>query len=126
MNRILLCIGFQLAIAGSLVADSNLQIVDVGLNDHSATPSSVRLVIRNPSSQTRLIHLRVAASSQNGVTNTIENDVRLNGSEQREMELPILLPPGLTGLTDVVADASAGGAAFGHMIFIRDCCTSPT
>ncbi len=111
MKRILLCIAFQLALAGSLIADSNLRIAEVGLHDYSGTPSAVRLVIRNPSSRLQPIHLRLAATNEYDVTNTVTTDVSLNGGEQRELELPILLPPGKTA---IVADASAAGAAFGH------------
>src|SRR5258708_5137395 len=111
MKRILLCIAFQLALAGSLIADSNLRIAEVGLHDYSGTPSAVRLVIRNPSSRLQPIHLRLAATNEYDVTNTVTTDVSLNGGEQRELELPILLPPGKTA---IVADASAAGAVFGH------------
>jgi hypothetical protein len=111
MKRLLLCIGFQLVLAGSLIADSNMHITDVGLHDYSGTPLAVRLVIRNPSSQPQPIHLRLAASNEYGVTNTVTIDFSLNGGEQRDLELPILLPPGKTA---IVADASAAGAVFGH------------
>jgi hypothetical protein len=111
MKFLLLCIGFQMVLAGSLIADSNLRIADVGLHGYSGTPSAVRLVIRNPSSQPQPIHLRLAASNESDVSNTVTTDVSLNGGEQRELELPILIPPGKTA---IVADASAAGAVFGH------------
>jgi hypothetical protein len=111
MKRILLCIGFQLALAGSLSADSNLHITDVGLNGYWGAPSAVRLVVRNPSAQAQPIHLLIAASYKDGgVTNTVENEVFLNGGEQRELEVPILSVPGET----VAADAAIAGVVFGH------------
>lgn len=113
MNRILLCIGFQLALAGSLAADSNLHIVDVGLNGYSGGTSAVRLIVRNPSSQAQPIDLRIASKNKYGYgfTNTAGIEILLNGGEQRELELPILSPP---GTTDIAADASTAGAVFGH------------
>ena len=111
MKRILLCIGFQLALAASLAADSNLRIVDVGLNGYSGATSAVRLVVHNPSSQPQPIDLRIAAGSKYGFTNTVEIEIRLSGDEQRELELPILSPP---GTTEITAEARAAGAVFGH------------
>jgi hypothetical protein len=114
MKRILLCIAFQLALAGSATADSNLHITDVGLNGDFGTPAAVRLLIRNPSSQPQLIHLRITASDKNDGTNSVESDVRLDGGEQRELELPILLDVGYVG---VVADAGLSGTVFAHDTF---------
>jgi hypothetical protein len=111
MRRVLPCTGFVLAFAASLIADSNLRIADVGLHGYSGTTSAVRLIVRNPSPQAQTIHLHVAASSENGVTNTITTDVRLSSGEQRELELPMLIPGGKTAIT---ADATTGGAVFGH------------
>jgi len=111
MKYSLLFITFQLVLAGSLIADSNLRIADVGLHGYPGTPSAVRLVVRDPSSQTQLIHLRLAASSENDFANTVTIDVSLKGGEQRELELPILMP---STKTEIVADASAAGAVFGH------------
>jgi hypothetical protein len=111
MRRLLLCTGFVLAVAASLAADSNLQISDIGLHGYLGTPSAVRLVVRNPSSQAQTIHLQVGASSERDVTNAVSIDIGLNGGEQRELELPILM---LGGKTVVTADATTGGAVFGH------------
>ena len=111
MRRVLPCTAFVLAFAASLIADSSLLIADVGLHGYSGSTSAVRLIVRNPSSQAQTIRLQVAASSENGVTNTIATDIRLSGSEQRELELPILIPG---GKTDITADATSGGAVFGH------------
>jgi hypothetical protein len=116
MNRILLCIGFQLALAASLAADSNLRIVDVGLNGYSGATSAVRLIVRNPSSQAQPIQLHIATSSQWSATSTVSTDVNLNGGEQRELELPILSP---LGTKDITADAEAAGVAFGHDTYDR-------
>jgi hypothetical protein len=112
MRRVLLCTGFVLALAASLIADSNLRIADIGLHDYSSTTSAVRLIVRNPSSEAQTIHLQVAASDQNNVvTNTVTADVSLNGGEQRELELPVLMPGGNAVIT---ADATTAGAVFGH------------
>src|SRR5258708_22236883 len=111
MRRVLWCSSFVLVIAASRIADSNLRIADVGLHGYFATTSAVRVIVRNPSSQTQTIHLQVAASNENGVTNTITSEVTLNSGEQRELELPILMPGGKTAIT---ADALAAGAVFGH------------
>ncbi len=111
MKRIWLCIAFQLAFAATLMADSNLRIVDVGLHGYSGTPSAVRLSVRNPSSQTQVIHLRVAVSNQLEVTNTVIAEVNMQGNEQRELEVPIIVP---TGNMVVNVEANAGGAVFGH------------
>jgi hypothetical protein len=67
--------------------------------------------VRNPSQQPQLIHLRLASSEENNVTNTVTTDVSLNGTEQRELELPILLSP---GKMSIVAQASEAGAVFGR------------
>jgi hypothetical protein len=114
MRRFLLCIGFQLVLAGSLIADSNLHIADVGLHGYSGTPSAVLLIVRNPSPQQQPIHVRVTATNQNEFTNAVTTDVTLNGGEQRELELPIPIPP---GNTEIAADASATGVVFGHDTF---------
>jgi hypothetical protein len=106
-----LCIGFELLLAGSLIADSNLRIADVGLHGYSGNSSAVRLIVRNPSLQPQPIHLRVGATTQNNVTNAVTIDISLNGGEQRELELPILIPP---GKATIAADASAAGVVFGH------------
>jgi len=113
MRRVLLCIGFVLALAASLIADSNLRIVDVGLHGYSGTTSAVRLIVRNPSSEAQTIHLQVAAAGENNNngTNTVTSDVSLSGGEQRELELPVLIPGGNAVIT---ADATTTGAVFGH------------
>ena len=116
MRRVLLCIGFVLAFAASLIADANLRIVDVGLHGYSGTTSSVRLIVRNPSPEAQTIHLQVTARDQNNsiannsVTNTVTADVSLNGGEQRELELPVLMPGGNAVIT---ADATTAGVVFG-------------
>lgn len=112
MRRVLLCTGFVLALAAALMADTNLRITDVGFHGYSGATSSVRVIVRNPSPDPQTIHLQVAVSGQNNVvTNTITADVSLNGGEQRELELPVLMPGGDTVIT---ADATAAGAVFGH------------
>jgi hypothetical protein len=112
MRRAVLCTGFVFGVAASLIADSGLRIVDVGLHGYSgSTPSAVRLIVGNPSVQAQTIHVRVDAGSENSGTNTISTDLRMNGGEQRELELPILIPGGKTVVT---ADAAIGGAVFGH------------
>jgi hypothetical protein len=103
--------GFVLALAASLMADSNLRIVDVGLHGYSGTTSAVRLLVRNPSSEAQTIHLQVSASSERGVTNAVAADVSLKGGEQRELELPVLMPGGETVLT---AEATTASAVFAH------------
>jgi hypothetical protein len=112
MRRVLLCTGFVLALAASLLADSNLRITDVGLHGYSGAPSSVRLIVLNPSPEAQTINLQVAATDQNNsVTNTVTADVSLNGGEQRGLELPLLMPGGNDVIT---ADATTAGVVFGH------------
>src|SRR5580698_6802282 len=112
MRRVLLCIGFVLALAASLIADSNLRITDVGLHGYSGATSSVRLIVRNPSPEAQTMHLQIAATDHNNfITNTVTADISLNGGEQRELELPVLMPGGNGVIT---ADAAAAGVVFGH------------
>jgi hypothetical protein len=111
MRRIILCAGFLLVVAASLIADSNLRIADVGLHGYFGPTSAVRLIVRNPSSQAHTIHLRVAASGQDYVTNAVTSDLSLSGGEQREVELPILMQ---AGKMTVTADAMIADSIFGH------------
>src|SRR5580692_5066138 len=112
MRRVLLCIGFVLALAASLIADSNLRITDVGLHGYSGATSSVRLIVHNPSPEAQTMHLQIAATDhKNFITNTVTADISLNGGEQRELELPVLMPGGNGVIT---ADAAAAGVVFGH------------
>jgi hypothetical protein len=111
MRRVLLCTSFVLILTASLIADSNLQIADVGLHGYYGAPSAVRLNVTNPSSQPQLFHLQVTAGNENEVTNTVTTDLTLSGGEQRTVELPILMFPGKVFIT---ADASSGGAFFGR------------
>ena len=111
MRRAVLCTGFVLAVAASLIADSNLRITDVGLHGYYGTTSAVRLFIRNPSSQPLPIHLQIAVSNEYHVTNTVTTDVTLSGGEQRQLELPVLMPAGKTFIT---ANAMSAGALFGQ------------
>jgi len=111
MRPVLFCTSCVLVLVASLLADSNLRIADVGLHGYSGTNSAARLIVRNPSSQAQTIRLRVAASGENGVTNTVTTDLSLNGDEQRELELPILMPGGKTVIT---AEAITEGAVFAH------------
>jgi len=111
MRRVLQCAGFVLVLAASLIADSNLRITDVGLHGYYGNTSAVRLLVRNPSSQQQLIHLQIAARTQNDVTNTVTADVKLSGGEQRALELPILMAAGKAFIT---ADATTAGASVGQ------------
>jgi len=113
MRRVLLCTSFVLALAASLIADSNLRIADVGLHGYSGTTSAVRLIVRNPSPESQTIHLQVSATGENNNngTNTVTADVSLSGGEQRELELPVLTPGGNAVIT---AEATTSGAVFGH------------
>jgi hypothetical protein len=111
MGRVLLCISFVLVLAASLIADSNLRITDVGLHGYYGTPSAVRLILRNPSSQAQVVHLQVAAGNENDVTNTVTTDVTLSGGDQRALELPVLM---FVGKVVITADASSAGAFFGQ------------
>src|ERR1700691_1724977 len=83
MRRVLACTGLVFVLAASLIADSNLRIADVGLHGYSGTTSAVRIIVRNPFSPAQIIHLQVAASSENDAANTITADVSLSGGEQR-------------------------------------------
>jgi hypothetical protein len=111
MRRVPLCTCFVLVLAVSLLADSNLRIADVGLHGYSGTTCAVRLIVRNPSSQSQTIHVQVTARGENNVTNAVTVDVSLNGGEQQELEMPILMPGGETAIT---ADAIAAGTILGH------------
>ncbi|MGA2004530.1 MAG: hypothetical protein ABSG70_14180 [Terriglobales bacterium] len=111
MRRVLWCIIFLLVITASLVADSNLRITDVGLHGYYGTPSAVRLIVRNPSSQPQVIHLQVAAGNENDVANTVTTDVTLSGDERRAVELPVLM---FAGKVFITADASSAGAFVGQ------------
>jgi hypothetical protein len=111
MRRALSCIGFALALVAPLLADSNLRIVDVGLHGYSGNTSAVRLIVSNPSPGPQTIHLQVAANGDRGITNAVIADVSLNGGEQRELELPVLMPGGETVIT---AEATVAGAVFAH------------
>ncbi len=113
--------GCVLVLAASLMADANLRIADVGLHGYTSTTSAVRIVVRNPSSQPQSIHLRVAARNENDVTDSVTADVELSGGEQRELELPILIPPGQMCISAV---ASVAGVVLGHGLTIPmpNCC----
>jgi hypothetical protein len=115
MRRAVLCAGFVLAASAALIADSGLRIADVGLHGYTATTTAIRVIVRNPSSEPQTIRLQVAAGEENTagntVTNTVTIDVTMSGGEQRELELPVLMPG---GKTVIIADASAAGSAFGH------------
>jgi hypothetical protein len=111
MRRPLLSAAFVFLVAASLIADSNLTIIDVGLHGYVANPSAVRLIVRNPSPEAQTIRLEVTASTENNITNTISTDLTLSGGELRKLELPILMPPGVNIVT---ANATAGGAVFAH------------
>ncbi len=111
MRRVLLWIGFELLLAASLRADSNLRIADVGLHGYYGNPSAIRLIVRNPFSQSQPVHLRVSVTAQWGATNVLTADVSLNGGEQREVELPVAITGGKMQIT---AEASASGAVVGH------------
>jgi len=83
-----LCTSFVLVLAASLIADANLRIIDVGLHGYYGTPSAVRLILRNPSSQPQVIHVQITAGNENGVnTNIVTTDVTLSGGEQRTLRL---------------------------------------
>jgi len=111
MRRVLLCISFVLVIAASLIAETNLRITDVGLHGYSGTTSAVRLIVQNPSSQPQFIQLKVTASGDYDVTNSVTTGVPLSGGERRTLELPVLMPSGKTVIT---ADATMAGELFGH------------
>ncbi len=111
MRRVLSCTSFVLLLTASLIADSNLHIIDVGLHRYYGATSAVRLIVSNPSSQPQLVHVQVAAGSGNDVTNTVITDVPLSGGEQRTLELPVLIHPGDVSIT---ADASSAGVFFGR------------
>jgi|HubBroStandDraft_6_1064221.scaffolds.fasta_scaffold52031_3 hypothetical protein len=112
MRRALWCSGFVLVIASSLIADSNLRIVDVGLHGYSGTTSAVRLIVGNPFPEAQTIHLQVSATGENNNgTNTVTADISLSGGEQRELELPVLMPGGNAAIT---ADAKTAGVVFGQ------------
>jgi hypothetical protein len=108
----MLCAGFLLVAAGLLVADSNLRITDVGLHGYSGTISAVRVIVRNPSSQRQIIHLRVVASGESGSRGSATTDVELGGGEERELELPLLLT--LFGKTTITAVANVAAVVLGQ------------
>jgi hypothetical protein len=106
MRRGFLCAGFVFVLASSLVADSNLHISDVGLHGYFGTISAIRVSVRNPSSQPQTVHLRLVASSENGVSDSATTEVELSAGEQRGLELPLLIPPGKTTITAVANNAA--------------------
>jgi len=106
MRHFLLCTGFLLVVATSLIADSNLRIADVGLHGYSGSTCAVRLVVRNPSLQKQTIHLRLASRNENEVSGSVTADIELGGGEQREVELPILIFPGKTTISAVASVAA--------------------
>jgi hypothetical protein len=67
-------------------------------------------MVRNPSSQAQSIHLRLVASSEGGYR-SVTTEVELSGGEQRELELPILLP---IGKATVTAEATTASGVFGR------------
>lgn len=111
MKYILLCIGSAFALCSPLIADSNLRITDVGLHGYYGNPAAVRIEIRNPFPQPQPIHVRITAKNGNLVTDVVTADFRLDGGEQREVELPIVISPGKAA---IAADASVAGTVFGH------------
>src|SRR5271168_1618379 len=94
MRRLALVATFVFALVASLFAQSYLRIQDVGLHGYSSAPAAVGLSIRNPSTQAQSIRLRVAVSDYSGEISAVTSDVWLNGSEERRLELPVLLNPG--------------------------------
>lgn len=111
------CIGLILALSAYTYADSNLRISDIGLHGYSGTPCPVRLNVRNPSSQKQSIHLKVAAIDGWGNANSmVSSDVSVDAGEERQVELPILLPEGETKIT---ADAFLGKSFLGHDVYTK-------
>lgn len=110
------CVCIVFALSAYLCADSNLRITDVGLHGYRGTPCAVRLVVRNPSSHEQSVHLRVAAADGWTGTDTVSSDVSLNGGEERQLELPLLISAGGTKIT---ADAAAEGSAVGHDVYAK-------
>jgi hypothetical protein len=106
-----ICLSLVLALAPPLFGDSNLRIADVGLEGYMGTPGAVRVIVRNPSSESQFIHLLVSLSDSGGTTQTITSDISLSGGEQRQLELPVVFEG---GKTKIAAEASAGGSVFGR------------
>jgi hypothetical protein len=108
------CAGIVLTLSACLFADSNLRITDAGLHGYGGTPAAVQLIVRNPSPQPQTVHLRIAVGDALTDKASVEADVSLNGTEERQLELPVVIPAGQTKIT---ADAFAGGAVFGHDVY---------
>jgi hypothetical protein len=114
-----LCASFVIVLAASLLADTkltdtepadaNLRITDVGLHGYYSTTAAVRLALRNPSTEPRAVRLQITVSSEYGPTNTVTTDITLSGGEQRQLELPVLMPGGKTLVT---ANATSAGTSF--------------
>lgn len=100
-----------LLLAAPLCADSNLRISDVGLHGYLGSPSAVRLIVRNPSSQIQLIRLQVTASDSMGTANRVTSDVSLRGDEKRQLELPLQIADEANKVT---AEAVTAGSVFGR------------
>jgi hypothetical protein len=109
MRRLGLRIYLLFALITPLVADANLQIKDVGLHGYTGTPSVVEIALHNPSPRSQAIHLQIAAGNKENVLSTVTSDLTLNGGEQRELEVPVLIPYETTKLK---VEASIGGSVF--------------
>jgi hypothetical protein len=78
MRRLLLYSGLVWLLAASLVAESNLRIVDVGLHGYSGpTTTAARLQVRNPSLHAQTLHLQMTVSGEDGITIGVTTDVLL-------------------------------------------------
>ena len=109
--------GLIVALSACMFADSNLRITDVGLHGYLGSPSAVRMVVRNPSAQPQSIHLQLQLTGGGwGDAHTVSSDLSLAGSEQRELELPMLIRGGFNKIT---ADAIGGGRVFGHDAYVK-------
>ena len=104
------CVISVFAPASPLLADANVRIADVGLNGYYSSITAVRVVLTNPSPQPQSIHLQVAATGQNEVTNSVTTEVLLGGLEQRTLELPVEIPAQST----LTATAFSSGTPFGR------------
>lgn len=109
MRSVRLCFALIVALAAPLFADANLHITDVGLHGYAGTPTAIRLVVKNPSSQAQSIHLRVTASTDFNDTSSVSSDLSLRGGEQRELELPLMLPG-----AKITAQAAVGSYIVGQ------------
>jgi len=109
MKRAFITCCLILALGCLARADSTIRITDVGLHGYVGTPTAVRLYVRNPSPQSQTIRIRVTEDEATWNT-VVSRDIQMQGGEERQFELPVLMPYGDLSFK---ATATVGGALIG-------------